>query len=59
MNAGHEQIAIRLPIGMRDQLKAVAKASNRSVNAQVITILRDALCEAAGGSIGVQAPAAE
>lgn len=58
MNAGYEQIAVRLPFGMRDQIKAAAKSANRSVNAQVITILRDALCAAAGGEIGVQAPAA-
>lgn len=58
MNVGYEQIAIRLPFGMRDQLKAVAKSANRSVNAQVITIFEGVLGAAAGGSFGDQAPAA-
>lgn len=58
MNVGFEQIAVRLPFGMRDQLKAVAKSANRSVNAQVVTILEDVLSAAAGGSFGDQAPAA-
>lgn len=58
MNVGYEQIAIRLPYGMRDQLKAVAKQANRSVNAQLITILEDVLGAAAAGQ-GVQSePAA-
>ena len=48
MNVGFEQIAIRLPYGMRDQLKAVARSANRSVNAQLITILEGVLATAAG-----------
>ena len=58
MSNAIEQVQVRLPIGMRDKLKAVAKASHRSVNAQIISILEVSLGAAAGGSIGVQAPAA-
>lgn len=58
MNAGFEQVAIRLPYGMRDQLKAVAKSANRSVNAQLITILKDVLGSASVGQ-GVEANPAD
>lgn len=41
-----EKIVVRLPDGMRDRLKAHAAANNRSVNAEVVSLLEAALWEA-------------
>lgn len=46
---------IRLPNSLRDEMKIQAIKAGRSYNTHVVMILR----AAAGGSIGVQAPAAE
>ena len=54
-----DQIALRVPDGMRDRLKAIAARQNRSLNAQVVTFLEDALERAAGDTVGASAPAAE
>lgn len=34
-----DKIIIRLPDGMRDRIKATAKANNRSMNAEIITMI--------------------
>jgi len=33
---GSDQVKLRLPDGMRDQLKAAAKENNRSLNAEIV-----------------------
>lgn len=38
-----QQIAVLLPAGMREQLKALAASQYRSMNAQVVHILRGAI----------------
>lgn len=54
-----EQFIVRMPDGMRATIKGLAEENGRSMNAEIIFHLRKALGMAAGGSIGVQAPAAE
>lgn len=58
---GSDQIALRLPPGLRDAVKAAAKANGRSMNSEVIQILDRALRSAAtatGAKFGDQTPAA-
>lgn len=38
-----DQMLVRFPEGMRDELKRVAQAHRRSANAQLITILESGL----------------
>lgn len=38
-----DKIMVRLPRGMRDQLKSLADGNRRSVNAQVVVILEQHL----------------
>lgn len=40
-----DRIIIRLPDGMRSQLKDLARRNRRSVNAEVVTILEGKLSE--------------
>lgn len=49
---------LRMPNGMRDEVKGMAAANGRSMNAEIVFHLRKALGAAAGGSFGDQAPAA-
>lgn len=35
-----EQIALRLPVGMRDRLKLLAEASGRSMNSEIVMALK-------------------
>ncbi|MDF3606331.1 Arc family DNA-binding protein [Paracoccus sp. DMF-8] len=51
---GIAQIALRVPVSLRDELKIEARRQGRSLNTHVAMILR----AAAGGSFGDQAPAA-
>lgn len=58
---GSDQIALRLPPGLRDAVKAAAKANGRSMNSEVIQILDRALrseATATGAKFGDRAPAA-
>lgn len=57
MNRGANQYVVRFPDGLRDQIKALAKANRRSMNAEIIVAL-EARMQAAGDEIGVMAPAA-
>ncbi|QMV26320.1 Arc family DNA-binding protein [Brucella sp. BO3] len=41
---GSEQIALRLPLGMRDLIKAAADAEGRSVNSELVIQLRRIYC---------------
>lgn len=43
---GSDQFVVRFPDGMRDQIKAHAAANNRSMNAEIISLLASALHEA-------------
>ncbi|WP_295950204.1 Arc family DNA-binding protein [uncultured Bartonella sp.] len=38
---GSDQVKLRLPDGMRDELKEAAKANGRSMNAEIIAKLQD------------------
>ncbi len=38
---GSDQFALRLPDGMREQIKAAAAANHRSMNAEIIARLED------------------
>lgn len=58
---GAEQFALRLPAGLRAQLKASAQANNRSMNSEVVFHLERALRSAGaatGDEIAVHAPVA-
>lgn len=52
-----DQYIVRFPDGMRDHLKALAKANRRSMNSEIICAL-EAWMAAAGGKFGDKAPAA-
>lgn len=56
---GVSQIALRVPSTLRTALRAEAQRQGRSLNTHIVMLLRGASEVAAGGSIGVQAPAAE
>lgn len=43
LRRGNEQIVIRLPDGMRDQLKQRALANRRSANAEIVSRLEASL----------------
>ena len=51
---GVAQIALRVPVSLREELKTEARRQGRSLNTHVAMILR----EAAGGDLAGQAPAA-
>lgn len=51
---GVAQIALRVPVSLRDELKTRARQQGRSMNTHLVMILR----AAAGGEIGVHTPAA-
>lgn len=38
----NDRYMLRLPDGMRDRIKAVAEANNRSMNAEIVSALEDA-----------------
>lgn len=44
-----DKVLVRMPDGMRDQLKAAAKASNRTMNAEIIARLQASFTEPAQG----------
>ncbi|MBX8827998.1 Arc family DNA-binding protein, partial [Ochrobactrum sp. SFR4] len=41
-----DKVIVRLPDGMRDQIKAHAEANNRSMNAEIVSLLSVAMFEA-------------
>lgn len=49
---------LRLPDGWRDAIKAAAARNRRSMNQEILAALESIAGKAAGGEIGVQAPAA-
>lgn len=51
-----DQYIVRFPDGMRDKIKALAKANRRSMNAEIIVAIEAGI--AAGGKFGDQTPAA-
>lgn len=51
---GVAQIALRVPVSLRDKLKTEARRHGRSMNTHLVMALR----EAAGGEFGDQSPAA-
>lgn len=53
-----DRFIIRLPEGWRDAIKDRAAANRRSMNQEILIALEGVVGAAAGGSIGVQAPAA-
>lgn len=52
---GVAQIALRVPVSLRDELKNEARRQGRSLNTHLVMTLR----AAAGDTVGAQAPAAE
>ena len=40
-----DQFVLRLPAGMRERIRAVADANNRSMNAEIVSRLEDSLDE--------------
>ncbi len=54
-----DQFVVRLPDGMREAVRASAKANERTMNAEIIFHLRKALGMAAGEELGRDTPAAE
>lgn len=40
---GSDKYVLRMPDGMRDKLGALAKANNRSMNAEIVLILQHAI----------------
>lgn len=52
---GVAQVALRLPVELREQLKTDAKTQGRSLNTHLVMVLR----AAAGGKLAGEAPAAE
>lgn len=44
-----DKVLVRMPDGMRDQLKAAAKASNRTMNAEIVARLQSSFAEPAQG----------
>lgn len=42
---GSDQFVIRLPAGMRDQIKRAAEDSGRSMNSEILDVLRDSFPE--------------
>ncbi len=55
---GVVQTAIRLPLPLREKLRIEAKSLGRSLNTHIVMLLGEGAEAAAGGEIGVQAPAA-
>lgn len=51
---GVAQIALRIPVSLRNELKIEARRHGRSLNTHLVMTLR----AAAGGDLGGQAPAA-
>lgn len=52
-----DQYMLRLPAGWRGTLKDLAKKNHRTLNSEILAAL-ESVVRAAGGEIGVQAPAA-
>ncbi|XHB99348.1 Arc family DNA-binding protein [Nitratireductor sp. ac15] len=57
MHKAADQYVVRFPDGMRDQIKALAKANLRSMNAEIIFALEARIRATAGGEFGDLAPA--
>ncbi|QNQ62528.1 Arc family DNA-binding protein [Brucella sp. 6810] len=53
-----DKTMVRFPAGMMDWIKASAAKNDRSMNGEIIHILRERMKAAAGEEIGVTAPAA-
>ncbi|QNQ62417.1 Arc family DNA-binding protein [Brucella sp. 6810] len=54
-----DKSVVRFPDGMMDWIKASAAKNDRSMNGEIIHILRERMKAAAGEEIGVTAPAAQ
>lgn len=52
-----DKYVLRMPDGMRDQITSRAKANNRSMNAEIILMLQQAMNLNAGGSSAVDVEA--
>ncbi|WP_425909045.1 Arc family DNA-binding protein [Nitrobacter sp. TKz-YC02] len=53
-----EQYIVRFPEGLRDQIKALAKANRRSMNAEIVFALEERMQAATGVGLRNSAPAA-
>lgn len=53
-----DQYIVRFPDGLRDKIKALAKANRRSMNAEIVLALEGRMQAATGGKFGDVAPAA-
>ncbi|WP_416347232.1 Arc family DNA-binding protein [Castellaniella sp.] len=58
MRRVEDKYVIRLPDGMRDQIKALAKVNRRSMNAEIIIAIEARMEATAGGGPRKAAPAA-
>ena len=58
MAKGQEQYIVRFPDGMRDKIKAIAKANRRSMNAEIVLALDERVHAATGVGFADTAPAA-
>lgn len=57
MNRGANQYVVRFPDGLRDQIKALAKANRRSMNAEIIVALEARMQMTAGAKASETGPA--
>lgn len=55
---GSDQFAVRFPSGLRDRIKDMAAQNRRSMNAEIVFHLENAIGVAAGEKFGDKAPAA-
>jgi hypothetical protein len=49
---------VRFPDGLRDKIKALAKANRRSMNAEIVFALEERMLAATGEGLGNSSPAA-
>lgn len=54
----NSQMKIRLPLSVKEFIEKEAKKNLRSMNAEIVFLIRQNMEKAAGEQIGVQAPAA-
>ena len=57
MNRGSDQYVVRFPEGMRDKIKAMAKANRRSMNAEIVVALDERLLTTTGAGFADTTPA--
>lgn len=55
----YSQMKIRLPLREKDFIEREANKNVRSMNAEIVFLIREKMEKAAGEQIGVQAPAAK